>query len=78
VITLYIQAAMTHAVFEELDSGEHYAEIPECPGAWATGSTIEECRQELQEVLEDWLLLKVHDHDPLPVIDGIDLNLKAA
>ncbi|MCS6862546.1 MAG: hypothetical protein NZT92_19765, partial [Abditibacteriales bacterium] len=45
---------------------------------WATGRTVGECRRELQTVLEDWLLLKVYDHDPLPVIDGIDLNLKAA
>jgi predicted RNase H-like HicB family nuclease len=45
---------------------------------WASGKTLEKCRRELQEVLEDWLLLKLHDGDSLPVIDGIDLNLKRA
>lgn len=32
-------------------------------------------RQELQEVLEEWIILSLRLNHPLPVVDGIDLNL---
>ena len=72
----FIEGAMDHASYDRLDTGEYYGEIPLCPGVWATGTTLERCRQELQEVLEDWLLLKLRDEDLIPVIGGIDLNLQ--
>jgi hypothetical protein len=30
------------------------------------------------EILEEWIVLKLRDRDLLPVVDGIDLNLRAA
>jgi len=74
----YIQAAMEKAKYEILADGEgFYASIPEMPGVWANAPALEECRRELQEVIEDWMLIKLRHNDPLPVIDGIDLNLPA-
>jgi hypothetical protein len=35
---------------------------------------LEACRQELESVLEDWLLFGLHKTLPIPVLDGIDLN----
>ena len=55
----FIDAAMHQASYDKLESGEFYGEIPNCPGVWASGETLEACREELQEVLEDWLLLKL-------------------
>jgi hypothetical protein len=43
----------------------------------ATGSTLEACRSELLSALEDWILFRIHGHLPLPVIDGVDLTVKA-
>ena len=74
----FVEAAMNHASYDKLETGEYYGEIPACPGVWATGKTLEECRQELQEVLEDWLLLKLRDGDKIPVIERINLNLRRA
>lgn len=74
----FIEVAMNHASYDKLETGEYYGEIPVCPGVWATGKTLEQCRQELQEVLEDWLLLKLRDGDEIPVIDGVDINLQSA
>ncbi len=49
------------------------------PGVWANENSLEECREVLQEVLEEWLILKLRDHDPLPpLIRGIDLNRMVA
>lgn len=72
----FIEAALDHASYDKLETGEYYGEILVCPGVWATGATLERCRRELQEVLEDWLLLKLRDEDSIPIIDGIDLNLQ--
>ncbi len=75
-LTEYINTAMNTIRFEKLESGEWYAEIPRCSGVWASGSTKEQCRLELQEVLEDWLLLKLRDGDPLPSVGRKKLLLQ--
>jgi predicted RNase H-like HicB family nuclease len=74
MLVRYIQAAMAKAKYEILPDNEgYYGEIPECQGVWANEETLEACREELQSVLEDWILLSVERHMPLPVIDGIDI-----
>ena len=74
----YIQHAMRHAAYEIMENGRYYGHIPELPGTWGEGVTLEECRDELQSVLEDWLMVAIRFGDPLPTIDGIDLNPQAA
>jgi hypothetical protein len=37
----------------------------------ANGKSVEECRKELIEVLEEWLFLKISNNDPIPTVDGI-------
>lgn len=76
MLTNYIQAAMHKATYEILEDPEaaFYGEIPDCPGVWSTGKTLEECRDNVQDALEGWLLLGFHLGHTLPVIDGIDLN----
>ncbi|HVP04212.1 MAG TPA: type II toxin-antitoxin system HicB family antitoxin [Dehalococcoidia bacterium] len=70
----YIAAAMKHAKYEIMEDRSFYGEIPECPGVWANTESLEECRRELQEVLEGWLILKLKDQDDdIPVIDGVSL-----
>ena len=77
MLTKYLDAAMKHAHYEILsDDGTYYGEIPECRGVYANAPTLEECRSELAEVLEDWLLFSIHRNLPLPQIDGIDLTVK--
>jgi len=73
----YIQAALRHAKYEILpDDGSYYGEIPECNGVYANGDTLEECREELREVLEEWVLFRVHRNLSLPVMDEIELTIK--
>jgi predicted RNase H-like HicB family nuclease len=76
MLTEYIQAAMGKARYEILDDGTYYGEIPPCRGVWATAKTLEACRRELQEVLEEWIFLKIKDGDPLPIIEGLSLEVK--
>ncbi len=78
MISRYILTALNTALFERTEDGIVFGSIPDCPGVWATGDDEQTCRRELQEVFEDWLLLKLRDGDLMPVISGIDLNLQAA
>ena len=77
MLTAYLRAALRHAHYEVLaDDGQYYGEIPECPGVYATATSLEDCRQELEEVLEEWVLFRVHQHLDLPVDDGLEVALK--
>lgn len=77
MLTKYILAALKKAHYEILpDDGSFYGEIPGFDGVYANTGTLENCRDELVEVLEEWILLRVARHLPLPVIEGIDLNIR--
>lgn len=78
MLTKYIEAAMDEACYEITADGTYYGEIPPCRGVWASGNTLEACRLELQEVLEEWLLLKIRDGDPLPTIEDVSLEVMAS
>jgi predicted RNase H-like HicB family nuclease len=77
VLTKYIDAAMRHAHYEILaDDGTFYGEIPDCRGVYANARTLDECRAELAEALEGWLLFRVHKNLALPTIDGLELTVE--
>jgi predicted RNase H-like HicB family nuclease len=76
MLTKYLEAAMRHAHYEILkDDGTYFGEIPECRGVYANARSLEECRDELAQVLEDWLLFRIHKNLPLPKIDGLELTV---
>jgi predicted RNase H-like HicB family nuclease len=76
MLTKYIQAAMQRAKYEILEDGIFYGEIPGFQGVYADTDTLEECREQLQEVLEEWIVLGLQLGHPLPVVDGIELKVK--
>jgi predicted RNase H-like HicB family nuclease len=67
----YVYNAMAKANYHILEDGTYYAQIFLCPGVWATGETIEECRDTLRDVLAEWLASVYEDRDPL--IETLDL-----
>ena len=77
MLSQYIQAAMRQAKYEILsDDGSFYGEIPGFQGVYANAETLEECRDELAEVLEGWILLHLVDNTPLPVVNGLKLPVE--
>ncbi len=58
------------------DDGSFYGEIVGFNGVYANADSLEGCRDELEEVLEEWILLRVSRHLPLPVVDDIELTIK--
>jgi predicted RNase H-like HicB family nuclease len=57
------------------DDGSFYGESPAIRGVWANAKTLESCREELESVLEGWVLVSVADHSPIPDIDGIRIQM---
>ncbi len=77
MLTAYINAAMRKALYEILPNNEGYfGKIEGLQGVWANADTLESCREELRETLEEWILLGIKMGHTIPVIDGIDLNVK--
>jgi predicted RNase H-like HicB family nuclease len=67
MLTRYLRAAMHRATYKILpDDGTYYGELPGFQGVWANASRLEDCRDELEEVLEEWILLSIHKNLPLP------------
>jgi predicted RNase H-like HicB family nuclease len=77
MLTSYIQAAMRQARYEMVeDDGSFYGHIPAIQGVWANAKTLEACREELESVLEGWVLVSIADHSPIPDIDGNRLEIR--
>lgn len=77
MLTSYIAAAMAKARYKIIDDGSYFGEIPGLPGIWADAKSLEACRAELQGVLEDWLIVKLRDGDPIPRIGRVQLAIRS-
>lgn len=77
MLSKYILSAMKKASYEILeDDNTYYGDIPGFKGVYANADTLEGCREELEEVLEEWLFLRISRNLPIPEIDGIELKIK--
>ncbi|HEY7091867.1 MAG TPA: type II toxin-antitoxin system HicB family antitoxin [Ktedonobacterales bacterium] len=75
MLTTYIEEAMRQATYERIEDGSVFGSIPGFAGLWANADTEEECRRELRDALEGWILLHVADHTPLPTVNGVTLDI---
>ncbi|HYB72327.1 MAG TPA: hypothetical protein VED18_03070 [Candidatus Sulfotelmatobacter sp.] len=77
MLTNYLRAAMRQARYEILpDDGTFHGEIPGFQGVYANADALEACCEELEEVLEEWVLFRVSRNLALPAADGIELAIK--
>ena len=65
----YIKAAMDTATYEIIHDPEpFYGEIGQLRGVWATGKTLEACRDNLMSALEDWIAFRLRTGRSIPTI----------
>lgn len=63
----YILKYLSKAKYEMIDNGKRfYAEIRELRGVWAVGKTLEECRENLTNTMEGWLILRLRKNLEIP------------
>lgn len=72
----YVNAAMKRATLtKDNDDAAYFSDIPDFPGVWASHENPKECLDTLDEVLRDWIILKIKDRDTdIPVLEEIDLS----
>jgi len=75
LIIQYIETALAHARYDVIaDEEPYYGEVPELPGVWATGKTLEECRRNLMGVIDGWIIVRLRRGLPIPPIDNCTIE----
>lgn len=75
MITEYIEEALKRARYEIIDDEDpYYGEVDELKGVWATGKTLEECRNNLKEVIEGWILVSIKRGLPIPKLGEFEIK----
>ena len=59
MIRRYVDHALRRARYEKLEDGTFCAEVPPLRGVLATGRNLGACREQLGEVVEEWVLVRV-------------------
>jgi predicted RNase H-like HicB family nuclease len=78
VITSYIDEALRRAHYSNLENGTFCATVPALPGVIATGPTLEGCRDQLAEVVEEWVLVRVARGLRVPPLGRVKVAVKKA
>jgi predicted RNase H-like HicB family nuclease len=73
VFTEYVEKAMQHAEYEQMEDGNWWGQVAELQFTWAIAPTLEECRQELRDEVEDWLVFAIARHSAIPTLDGVTI-----
>lgn len=78
MIRQYVEEALKNARYDKLEDGTFYGEVPRLRGVLATGETLEGCRNQLAEVVEEWVLVRVAKGLPVPPLGKIEVKVKKA
>jgi len=78
MIRQYLEAALGRARYDKLEDGTFYAEVPRLRGVIAVGQTLEECRNQLAEVVEEWVLVRVARGLSVPPLGKIEVKVSKA
>ena len=61
-----------------LDDRTFAATVHGLRGVIATGATLEACRSDLAEVIEEWVLVRVARGLAIPALDGATIRVRRA
>ncbi len=78
MIREYVEKALRSARYDKLEDGTFYGEVPRLRGVLATGGTLEECRTQLGEVVEEWVLVRVAKGLTVPPLGKTEVRVKKA
>ena len=78
MITRYIDQALRRARYQQVDGGLYCATVPGLRGVIATGRTLEICRDQLAEVVEEWVLVRVARGLAVPRLGGVTVEVRQA
>jgi len=78
MISKYIDEALHRAAYSVVDGHLFCASVAGLPGVIATGPTLEACRDQLAEVVEEWILVRVSRGLSIPRLGTVRVQVKRA
>jgi len=78
MIREYIERALHRAIYDKLEDGTFAGEVPGLQGVLAHDDTLETCREQLAEVIEEWVLVRISRGLPIPAVDGVTVAVTGA
>ena len=70
----YVEETLKRASYSIIEDDEpYYGEIKDLPGVWATGTTLEECRENLKETVESWILVSIKNNMKIPKLGKYEI-----
>jgi predicted RNase H-like HicB family nuclease len=72
MISDYVHEALRRAKYESVEGG-YCATVSGLRGVVATGRTLEACRAELMELIEEWILVRVARGLSIPKLGGVQI-----
>ena len=76
MIREYIAAALQRAHYELIDDEEpYYGEVPGLQGVWASGKSLEECRENLADVIDGWVLVRLSRSMKIPPLGNVTVEV---
>ena len=78
MISRYVERALRKARYVQLEDGTYCATVPGLRGVVGTGVSVETCREQLAEVIEAWVLVRVARGLAVPAIGGATVHVKKA
>jgi len=74
-ITNYIENLLRKAQYEyDKETKSWCASVKDLPGAYAQADTVEEVREQLAEVIEDYVLVSIREKQSLPDFKKLSLE----
>lgn len=71
MIREYIEQALRKATYDKIEDGTFVGEVHGLQGVLANATTLEKCREQLAEVVEEWVLVRVARGLKVPSLGGI-------
>lgn len=78
MISRYVQRALDRARYQLLDDGTFAATVSSLRGVIATGPSLEACRRDLADVVEEWILVRVSQGLSVPSLGGATVKIRRA
>ena len=78
MIREHIDRALHRATYDKLEDGTFAGEVPGLQGVLAHAETLEGCREQLAEVIEEWVLVRVSRGLSTPALDGVTVTVTGA
>jgi predicted RNase H-like HicB family nuclease len=78
MITKYIDEALHRATYAVVDGEAFCATVAGLPGVIAMGRSLEMCRDQLAEVVEEWVLVRVSRGLSVPRLGSVRVQVKRA